>query len=187
MSELLSLIKKNRSFRRFTQTEKPKESDLLDMIEGARLSASAGNLQRLRFTPVTEDALCDKVFDTLAFAAYLGGWRPENDEKPTAYIVIWTKSEPDTNLAIDAGIAAQSILLLAREKGFGGCMFRSIKKPELLSALDKADYVPALVIALGMPSETVEITNAENGEIKYYRDASGTHFVPKKSLEELII
>ena len=54
------------------------------MIEGARLSASAGNLQRLRFTPVTDAALCDKVFDTLAFAAYFGGWRPQKDEKPTA-------------------------------------------------------------------------------------------------------
>ena len=187
MSKVLSLIKQNRSFRRFSQCQKPANKDLLDMIEGARLSASAGNLQRLRFTPITDDALCDKVFDTLAFAAYLGSWRPSKEEKPTAYVVIWAKSEPDANLAIDAGIAAQSILLVASEKGYGGCMFRSIKKPELIGALDKADYTPVLVIALGKPSETVEITNAENGEIKYYRDTAGTHFVPKRAIEELII
>ena len=187
MSDILDLIKQNRSFRRFSSDVKPSESDVLDIIEGARLSASAGNLQRLRFMPVLDGALCDNVFDTLAFAAYFGGWRPEIEQRPTAYVVIFAKSEPDANLMIDVGIAAQSMLLVAREKDFGGCMFRSFKKPELTAALNKPDYTPVLVIALGKPSETVEITEVKNGDVKYYRDASGTHFVPKRSLEELII
>ena len=187
MTDVFELIKENRSFRRFSQEKRPAESELLHMIDAARLSPSAGNLQRLRFTPVFKTEECRAVFDTLAFAAYFGGWRPREDEAPTAYIVIFAENEPDTNLAIDAGIASQSILLTARAMGYGGCIFRSIKKPELVAALGKDGFVPAVVIALGTPSENVRITAPEDGSLKYYRDSSDTHCVPKKSLGDIII
>ncbi len=187
MSGIKELIEKNRSYRRFLQAEKPSEQQLLTMINSARLSASAGNLQRLRFTPIADEARCNKIFECLAFAAYFGTWRPSDDEKPTAYIVIWSETEPDTNLAIDTGISAQSVLLTARELGFGGCMFRSIKKKELTEALCKDGYVPILVIALGKPSEEVMITDAKGGNIKYFRDENSVHCVPKRSLDDIII
>ncbi len=157
------------------------------MVEGARLSASAGNLQRLRFTPALDKAACDGIFSSLAFAAYLGGWRPNECEKPTAYIVLWSKNEPDANLLIDAGIAAQSILLTAREMGLGGCIFRSFNKNEICRLLSKEDYFPTLVIALGVPSEEVEIVDAVGDDIKYYRAKDGTHVVPKRPLDDIII
>ena len=157
------------------------------MINSARLSPSAANLKRLRFTPIFDTELCERVFENISFAAYLGAWRPSDDEKPTAYIVVWTENEPDANLAIDIGIAAQSVLLTAREMGFGGCIFRSIKKNELKASLGKENYVPALVIALGEPSETVVLTEIKDGNIKYYRDENGTHFVPKRTLSDIII
>ncbi len=187
MAGIKDLIRQNRSFRRFSQDVKPTEDDLRAMIDGARLSPSAGNLQRLLFTPVTDAALCHAVFDTLTFAAYFGGWKPAECERPTAYIVIWAKSEPDTNMAIDVGIAAQSILLTAREMGFGGCIFRSINRPELCLALSKDKYVPCVVIALGRPGEAVMITDIKNGDVKYYRDGSDTHCVPKRTLDDVII
>ncbi len=187
MSEIKELILKNRSFRRFLQDKIPTEAELLSMIDSARLSGSAGNLQRLRFTPVLSEDLCNKVFETLSFAAYFGTWRPAEDERPTAYIVIWAENEPDTNLAIDTGIAAQSVLLTARELGFGGCMFRSIKKDALVQALGKTGFAPVLVIALGTPSECVKITECKNGGLKYYRDEDGVHCVPKKALTDIII
>lgn len=188
MTDILDLIAKNRSFRRFSGERRPTHGELLKMIEAARLSASAGNLQRLLFTPVTSDADCRATLENLAFAAYFGSWRPAEDEVPGAYIVVWAAAELDANLAIDAGIAAQSILLTAREMGFGGCMFRSIKKEALTAALGKSPYVPVLVIALGLPKEQVVITDVgEDGSIKYFRDAQGTHFVPKKSLNDIIL
>lgn len=187
MSELSELIASNRSYRRFSQEKKPSAEQLRSMIDAARLSASAGNLQRLRFTPVSTQAECTAIFESIAFAAYYGDWRPSEKERPTAYIVMWAQSEPDTNLAIDAGIAAQSVLLTARDMGFGGCVFRSIKKNELTEKMNKAPYAPVLVIALGVPSEKVRITELCDGDIKYFRDGDGTHCVPKRSLEELII
>jgi hypothetical protein len=42
------------------------------------------------------------------------------------------------------------------------------------------------MLALGKPSEKVELETAQNGEIKYWRDKNEVHHVPKRPLEELI-
>ncbi len=186
MSGIKELIKSNRSYRRFSDAKIPTEEELVCMIDSARFCASAGNLQRLKFTPVSDKALCDGVFEKLAFAAYFGNWRPAESERPTAYIVFWAENEPDVNLAIDAGIAAEAILLTAREMGFGGCLFRSIKKQELTEFLKKDGYVPVLVAALGLPSETVVLTDVRDGNVKYYRDGD-VHCVPKRKLSDVLI
>jgi hypothetical protein len=45
-----------------------------------------------------------------------------------------------------------------------------------------------LVIALGEPVETVEIVPiGEDGNIRYYRDEQGVHYVPKRSVEEILV
>lgn len=187
MSDIKELVASNRSYRRFSNDRRPTKDELLEMIDCARLSASAGNLQRLRFSVVFAENECEAIFENIAFAAYFGSWRPRKEEAPGAYVVIWSASEPDTNLAIDAGIAAQSILLSARSMGFGGCLFRSFKKNELVKALGKNGVVPVIVIALGVPAETVVITDVKDDNIKYYRDENGVHYVPKRSLSDIII
>ncbi len=187
MSDIAELIASNRSYRRFSADRRPTKDELFGMIDCARLSASAGNLQRLYFSAVFDERECKSVFENIAFAAYFGSWRPSEKEAPGAYVIIWSRSELDVNLAIDAGIAAQSILLAAREMGYGGCMFRSFKKNELVKTLGKNDFVPVLVIALGTPAETVVITDVKNDNIKYYRDENGVHYVPKRALEDIII
>ena len=185
---IYDLILGNRSYRRFNEDRKVAKDELLKMVEGARMSASAANLQRIRYALVDGEEQCAAVFDTLAFAGYLKDWDgPEKGERPTAYIVLMSEKEPDTNLAIDVGLAAQSILLVAREMGLGGCMFRSFKAERLIPVLNKSPYKPILVIALGEPSEQVSTVDAENGEIKYYRDGEDRHVVPKLPIEEIII
>ena len=43
------------------------------------------------------------------------------------------------------------------------------------------------MIALGRPDEVIELTELdENGSIKYYRE-NGIHYVPKRSIEEIVI
>ena len=45
-----------------------------------------------------------------------------------------------------------------------------------------------LVVALGKPAETIILTDVgENGQTAYYRDENDVHYVPKRSLGELLI
>ena len=83
----------------------------------------------------------------------------------------------------------QNILLGAVEKGFGGCILRAINKPRLTAILNLSDRFEIIdVVALGKPIETVVITNVgKDGDIKYYRDENDVHYVPKRSLDELIV
>ncbi len=88
----------------------------------------------------------------------------------------------------DCGIAAQSILLGAVEKGLGGCMLGAIKKDLLKKNLKiPKRYKILLVIALGRPKEKIVIEGLKADGIKYYRDKKGTHHVPKRPLDEVII
>ncbi len=183
---LSELFEKNRSYRRFDQSVKITDAELKEMINAARLSASGGNHQALRFA-IVNGADADKLFPHLKFAAYLKDWQgPAEGERPVAYIVIMTDSELTSLRGIDIGIAAEAILLSACSMGYGGCMFRSFNIPEVDKLLDKSPYRPELVIALGKPSETVRIVDYA-GDVKYYRDENDEHCVPKLSLEQLII
>ena len=114
---------------------------------------------------------------------------PAEGERPSAYIVILNDTKIARKTDCDHGIAAQSILLGATEQGFGGCIIGSIKRDDLRELLAIDDYLDILlVIALGKPSEIVELQKLKaDGSIKYWRDAEGTHFVPKRPLSDLII
>ncbi|GAK52097.1 nitroreductase family protein [Candidatus Moduliflexus flocculans] len=184
------LILKNRSYRRFDESVKMSHETLEDLVNLARLSASGANRQPLKFMLSSDPQKNAMIFPHLAWAGYLTDWAgPEDGERPSAYIVILGDTEISKNVGCDQGIAAQSILLGAVELGFGGCMIASIKKQELQHALGLPErYEILLVIALGKPKETVVVeTVAEDGNIKYWRDAQGVHHVPKRTLDELIV
>jgi nitroreductase len=89
----------------------------------------------------------------------------------------------------DAGIAAQSILLGATERGLGGCMIANIRKEGLRTALNIPErYEILLVLALGRPREKIVIEKVRSdGDTKYWRDGEGVHHVPKRSLDDIII
>ena len=99
----------------------------------------------------------------------------------------------DTDISRDAGcdqgIAAQSILLGAAERGLGGCMIGSVKRSALERELNLPEHLRIiLVVALGKPKEKVVLEEAgADGSIEYYRDANSVHHVPKRPLNEVII
>jgi hypothetical protein len=69
-------------------------------------------------------------------------------------------------------------------------MLKNVKADVLLPALGLStdDWRVVLVIALGEPVETVEIVPVgEDGSIRYYRDEQGVHYVPKRSVEEIMV
>jgi nitroreductase len=156
----------------------------------ARLSASGGNNQTLKFLISWEPDKNAKIFQTLSWARLLEGWGgPQEGERPSGYIIILHDKEIAANYFCDQGIAAQSILLGAAEKGLGGCMLGAIKKDDLRKALNLADRLDILlVIALGKPREKVVIENVgADGSTRYWRDAQDIHHVPKRALKDLII
>lgn len=184
---ILNIAKKCRSYRRFDNGAPVGDELLRSFVECARFTPSGANMQRLRFALFSDKSSCDKIFSTLKFAGYLKDWDgPSPDERPTAYIVICSDAELNTLLSIDLGICAQTIALSAAERGVGACMFRSYDAA-VISELLPEGMIPHLVMALGYPTETVVVEDMVDGDVKYYRDSSDRHIVPKRTLDELII
>ena len=186
---LKDLILKNRSYRRFDQSIPVSMELLREMVEAARLSGSARNMQPLRYMLFNEESDCARIFPTLAWAGYLKEWPgPVDGERPSAYIVQLGDLDLTDDWWCDDGIAAQSMLLTAVEKEFGGCIIGSIQREKLRSLLNIPEHYKIIqVLALGKPAEEVVIDEVVDGDIKYWRDENEIHHVPKRSLQELII
>ena len=184
------LVTKNRSYRRFYEDVPISLETLRGLVDLARLSASAANIQPLKYVLSCDRKKNALIFEHLAWAGYLKDWPgPSEGERPSAYIIMLGDMELAKNVACDHGIAAQSILLGAVEKGLGGCMIASIQREKLREALGiPLRYDLLLVLALGKPKETVVIEKmGPEGNVKYWRDGEGRHHVPKRSLKEIII
>ncbi len=184
------LIQKNRSYRRFYEEVDIKLETLKELVDLGRLSASAMNAQPLKYILSCDRQGNSLIFPHLVWATFLKTWPgPAEGERPSAYIVILGDTEVSRFWDYDAGIAAQSILLGATEKGLGGCMIANIRKEGLGKALDlPSRYEILLVLALGKPKEKVVIEAVgRDGNTRYWRDSEGLHHVPKRSLDEVII
>jgi nitroreductase len=188
---IADLIRKNRSYRRFYQDHALDMETLTDLVDLARLSASAANLQPLRYILSTDSQKNSQIFSCLAWAAYLKDWKgPEEGERPSGYIIVLSDSEKANDfVGYDCGIASQSILLGAREKELAGCMIASINRQQLRSLLNiDARFKILLVIAIGKPKEEVVIEPVGSDDsIRYWRDETGVHHVPKRNLKDIII
>ena len=184
------LIIKNRSFRRFHQDVPIDRKTLEGLIDLARLSASAANLQPLKYIISCDADKNASIFPLLAWAGYLKDWPgPAEGERPAAYIIILGDTEIRKSFGCDHGIAAQSILLGAAEKDIAGCMIGSIRKKELHENLDiPSRYEILLVLALGAPAERVVLEDLDpSSSIRYWRDDRSIHHVPKRSLDDIIL
>ena len=184
------LITRNRSYRRFHQDFAIEIVTLRDLVELARLSASGGNAQPLKFILSCEAQKNALIFSHLAWARFIEGWGgPREGERPSAYIIILLDKEISQSAGCDHGIAAQSIMIGATERGLGGCMLGAVKRKELSTAMGLAPrYEILLVLAIGKPKETVvlEAVGAD-GSIKYWRDSQEVHHVPKRALADLVL
>ena len=187
---LHDLIVKNRSYRRFAENQRLRREDLLALLNHARLTPSAMNRQSLRYRLVYSQPECDLVFPHTRWAGYLKDWPgPQPGERPAAYLLMCLPHDAGRMQFVDTGIAAQSILLAATEKGWGGCMLGSVDKDkvhQLFCLPQELEIV--LVIALGVPAEKVVIETVQGGDsIEYWRDDQDVHHVPKLKLEDLLL
>jgi nitroreductase len=187
---LRELVSRNRSFRRFYENHVLSLTDLEDLVDTARLTASAANLQPLRYILSTNPQTNTVIFEHLAWAAYLKDWKgPAEGDRPTGYIVVLGDAKHAKTSAWDLGIAAQTILLGATEMGLGGCMVGSVQKQALSQALEVPEgFEILLVIALGKPKEKIVLERLkEDGDIRYWRDEKGVHHVPKRDLDAILL
>jgi nitroreductase len=187
---LADLISKNRSYRRFYEDVAISLDTLRELVDLARLSASARNGQPLKYVLCCDRATNAAIFSTLAWAGYLTDWPgPVEGERPSAYIVVLGDTALSQSFGVDHGIAMQSILLGATEKGLGGCMIGSVQRERLRAILGLPEQYKILnVVALGKPKEIVVLDAvAPDGSIKYWRDDQQVHHVPKRRLEDLIV
>ena len=183
------LIGKTRSYRRFWQAQPVEITTLKELVGLARLGGSARNMQPLKYLLVNSPAQNTKIFPHLGWAGYLKDWPgPEEGERPAAYIICLLDTRLSNEAECDLGIATQNILLGAIAQGLGGCRIATFSN-ELKSTLNIADHLQILlVLALGKPKEKVALQDSgPDGDIKYWRDATQIHHVPKRSLEEIIL
>lgn len=163
---------------------------LKELVNLARLSASAANLQPLNYVLSCNAQKNTEIFPCLGWAGYLPHWPgPAEGERPSAYIVILGNDQISKNIDCDHGIAAQSMLLGAREQGLSGCIIANIQREKLRTALEiPSDYRILLVLALGVPKEEIVIDEVDpTGSIKYWRDEEERHHVPKRRLSDILV
>jgi nitroreductase len=190
LNMLKDLVQRNRSYRRFDQSARIQPSTLRELVDLTRLSPSGGNKQPMKYMLITSEEVCAKVFPQLRWATYLKDWDgPKEGERPAAYVIVLGDTTIASNFGVDPGIAMQTLLLGAVERGLGGCMLANIIREELKAALEIPSQFEILyVVALGKPVEKVVIDPVgEDGDIKYWRDAQQTHHLPKRALSDLIV
>ena len=187
------LIIKNRSYRGYDESYTFTREQLMNYVDGARFCASSVNMQPLKYFIAWDKPDVDKIQYRIKWARQLPQMTlPHPGMCPTGFIVICQDRNINDNLnrfMKDVGIVAQSMLLMATEEGLGGCMIGNFSAQDIREGLEFPENLqPLLVVALGKPAETIVLTNVgEDGNTAYYRDENDVHYVPKRSLAEILI
>ena len=189
----LDLVKQARSHRGFRQDRKVTRQELEHLVECARFTPAARNDQVLKYYLAEKPETVAAIQPLTKWAGALAELHlPRKGAEPVAYIVICldgSLAENPTPYQRDVGIVAQTMLLAAVEMGLNGCMFGSFAAGELRVKLGLPEAIkPQLLLALGEGTDRIVMTDVgEDGSTTYYRDAEDTHYVPKRTLEQLIL
>jgi len=190
MMTFKELMMANRTRRKFDQSVPMQEQDLIDLVDLTRYMPSGRNLQPLKYVVTTDRKQCAAIFPLLGWAGYLKDWKgPAEGERPTGYITMLLDKSLTEDPMCDHGIACQTIMLGAVEKGLGGCIIGTVNRKKLAEILSLSDqFEILLVLALGVPAQEVVIEPLpSDGSIKYWTGEDGSHHVPKRSLEALFV
>ena len=178
------MLRNVRSYRRYNSEKLITDRDITHILNFARLAASAGNHQRIRYVTL-RGKYAKEAFSFVSLGGYLPKeQKPDPTVSASAYIVMLAKSdEEDPNLYIDLGIAAESIMLSASENGIGSCIIRNFDRNFFSEILNDDTFSPRLVIALGYPAEiSVAFDTKDGSDLKYFKDENGINNVPKLPL-----
>lgn len=189
----LDLVKQARSHRGFRQDRKVTRQELEHLVECARFTPAARNDQVLKYYLAERPETVAAIQPLTKWAGALAELHlPRKGAEPVAYIVICLDGSLAENPAPyqrDVGIVAQTMLLAAAEMGLNGCMIGSFAAGKLREKLGLPEAIkPQLLLALGEGTDRIVMTDVgEDGSTTYYRDAEDIHYVPKRTLEQLIL
>jgi nitroreductase len=183
------IVQNTRSTRRFKKNITIDKSELIELIDMARIVSSGKNMQPLKYIAINDQDIKDQIYKPLQWAAHLKDWDQSEDEKPSAYILVINDTKIDGFSAIDSGIAMQTIMLGATAKGYAGSILASIDKVAYKKLFSLENHLePMFIIALGVKNENIEIIDVvDSTDTNYYRDKNNTHYVPKRKLSEVLI
>jgi len=186
---LKDLILKNRSYRTFHQDHNIEEKTLRDLVDLARVSTSSMNLQPLKYILSSDEETNNFIFKNLRWAGYIKKWQgPVEGERPSSYIIMLIDRKVRyTGGRVDAGIAMNSIMLGATEKGLGGCTVSAINRLAFRQKFNLPDHLEIiLVLCLGKPKGDIVIEETDD-EVIYYIGKDGIPRIPKRKLEDIIL
>ncbi|MDA3957787.1 nitroreductase family protein [Oceanispirochaeta sp.] len=186
---ITELVEKTRSCRRFEQKELPEEF-MKSLVETARVCPSARNKQPLKYITIENHDFRNLLFPHLNWAGSLKNWDgPIEGERPTGYVVLILDKRISSSAGLDTGIVAQTMQLVAMEKGIGSCMLGAFIKENVAKLLELGDELEIqLILALGYPLEKRVIVDVKDeSDVSYFRDDNQVHYIPKRSLESLLL
>jgi len=187
-NEFKDLISKTRCTRRFKENKKITKNDLEEIVDTARITSSAKNMQPLKYIIVNNEEKVDKLSKTTTWAAHLTSWSQGQNEQPSAYIILVNDTSIDGFVMVDAGISLQTIMLASKIKGYASCALGSIDKEYCKKAFNLAENLePVLGIAIGVEDEVLNLVAVENNDTNYYRNDKDEHCVPKRALDEVLL
>lgn len=189
----VELNKKNRSYRNYDESYTITRTQLEELITITRFCPSSVNMQPFKYYLSSEKKTNDIIQPLTRWARALQPMElPRKGHCPTGFIIICYDTEIGPGIERfwkDVGIVAQTILLGAVDMGFGGCMIGNFSPEKIAEALVLPSRLkPVLIVALGKPDEKIVLLDAaEHSDINYFRDENDIHYVPKRTLNELIV
>ena len=186
--ELKSLVKSARTTRRFKKDAEVTNEDLRQILDIARITSSAKNMQPIKYILVTKKEEVLKLAQTAAWAAHLKDWDQSEDERPSAFILMLNDRMIDGFPMFDAGASFTAISLAAKAKGLATCPMASIDKELCKKLFVVPDNLDIMIgIAIGESKEKVQLVDTNEWDTNYYRLEDETHCVPKRSLDQIIM
>lgn len=186
--EIKVALKERRTVRLYQQKNVP-DADLAEMIDCARVTSCASNLQQLRYIVIREMKLLKEVFPLTAWANLVRPSRtPEwGISAPRCFIAVIASANANQVIYADAGAAIQSMQMMAWSKGLGCCWLGSIQREKLKILLELPDDKQVLyLLAVGYPAEKPVAEDVEEGKsIFYYLDEQQNLHIPKIRLEDI--
>jgi len=159
--ERTAIIKRRRSVRRFT-SDTVEEKVIADILDCARLAATANNRQPWLFGAVTDPELRRRVADATDYGKFIA-------QAPVCFAVF---CRSDERYYLEDGCAAtENILVAATAHGLGSCWVAGDKKaygPRVREILGvPAGYGLVSLVAAGVPAETPVPRKKDLAEVSF--------------------